>query len=344
MFDALLTVCLLAAPDVCAERLVPVDADDTGECITRAEAVLSTWPGIYRFGPITCQEPAAGKLTLTPIGPGIFAHHGQVADIAPGNHGDVSNIGVVIGENSIAVIDSGGSREVAEQVYRAIRAQSSLPISHLILTHMHPDHVFGASLFADAGAEIVGHASLPQALSARAATYRRSFDRLVGPDVMIGSTIHLPKVTVADTTEIDLGKRVLRLQAWPTAHTGTDMTVLDAATGTLFTGDLGFDDHAPALDGSLLGWEQVLRAFDAMPIKQIVPGHGQVPLSWPGGLDNMRRYLATIKTDARAAVAAGATLADAVETIGRSEAGLWALFDLFNPRNATVAFTELEWE
>ena len=37
-------------------------------------------------------------------------------------------------------------------------------------------------------------------------------------------------------------------------------------------------------------------------------------------------------------------MAQAVPQIGLSERDRWALFDDYNARNATVAFSELEWE
>ena len=42
--------------------------------------------------------------------------------------------------------------------------------------------------------------------------------------------------------------------------------------------------------------------------------------------------------------AEGVPLAAAVPRIARSESGRWSLFDDYNARNATTAFSELEWE
>ena len=97
---------------------------------------------------------------MTEIAPGVFVHQGLHELPDASNAGDEANIGFVIGRDAVAVIDAGGSRQVAEGLYAAIRARTDLPIDWLILTHMHPDHVLGASLFREAGATLVGHARL----------------------------------------------------------------------------------------------------------------------------------------------------------------------------------------
>jgi hypothetical protein len=58
----------------------------------------------------------------------------------------------------------------------------------------------------------------------------------------------------------------------------------------------------------------------------------------------IERYLAVLERDVRLAIREGETMRRASERAARSEAESWSLFDLFNPRNATTAFQELEWE
>ena len=75
----------------------------------------------------------------------------------------------------------------------------------------------------------------------------------------------------------------------------------------------------------------------------MVPGHGpQAP--WPQALDDERRYLTVLADDTRRMIAEGVPLAAAVQQIGQSERERWSLFDDYNARNATTAFSELEWE
>lgn len=347
MFEAILTLCLAASPDICRDRLLPGDAHPTRVACRAAlrgdPPESGAIPGhLIASGP-TCRT-AAEALDMVEVAPGVFAHEGQIAEADADNRGDVSNLGFVIGETSVAVIDTGTAPWIGEALWRAIRARTDLPVDHVILTHMHPDHVFGTGVFQRFGARIWGHADLPRALADRQANYLEGLRAAIGEAAFVDVTIPDLTDAVTDRAGIDLGGRVLELRVWPVAHTGSDLTVTDRKTRTVFAGDLVFDRHAPALDGSLRGWRAVLADLQGMDVARVVPGHGDASLPWPAGAAPLRRYLAVLERDTRAALDAGMRLSDAVRSVARDEAGQWNLFEVYNPRNVTVAFTELEWE
>jgi glyoxylase-like metal-dependent hydrolase (beta-lactamase superfamily II) len=144
---------------------------------------------------------------------------------------------------------------------------------------------------------------------------------------------------------LDLGDRRLLLTAWsPAAHTDCDLTVLDETTGVLFSGDLVFLQHIPVVDGSLIGWLSLLPRLATLPARIVVPGHGQRTAPWPQALEDEHRYLTALAADTRRLIAAGVPIAEAIPQIAQSERARWALFDDYNRRNATAAFSELEWE
>jgi quinoprotein relay system zinc metallohydrolase 2 len=257
--------------------------------------------------------------------------------------GDIGNIAFVVGEEAVAVIDAGGSRALGEAVVAAVRAATDRPIRYLILTHFHPDHILGGTALVDAGAEVLAHERLPDAMAARADGFLEQGGREVGAG-FIGSEVPRVSRTIAAGDSLDLGGRVLELQAWPVAHSEADLTVFDRATGTLIAGDLVFDEHLPTLDGSLGGWLDVLDGMEELDADQVVPGHGGPLLPWPEGLAAERRYLETLRRDVRGHLAAGDTITETVGAATQEERGSWTLFDEHNPRNATTAYTELEWE
>jgi glyoxylase-like metal-dependent hydrolase (beta-lactamase superfamily II) len=148
---------------------------------------------------------------------------------------------------------------------------------------------------------------------------------------------------VDGTLKLDLGARALTLHAWPAAHSDSDLTVLDEKTGTLFAGDLVFLTHIPVMDGSIRGWLRMMGDLSGQPAQRVVPGHGPVS-EWPAALADERRYLERLAADVRALVARGAPITTAADTAASSERSRWQLFDDYNARNATAAFSEIEWE
>ncbi|SNR67287.1 quinoprotein relay system zinc metallohydrolase 2 [Puniceibacterium sediminis] len=346
MLELVVTLCLMGG-DACRDVLLPgYEASEVAGCERALSAVP---PDLVPFAAYDQRSephcvPVGEALAFEEAAPGVFVHRGLIEEPTPDNGGDVANIAFVIGDRSVAVIDSGAAHWVGEGIWRAIRARTDLPVSHVILTHMHPDHVLGASVFVQAGAKVVGHAGLERALADRRENYLQSLQALIGPDQFIGTQTVRTDIAISDRGVFDLGGRRIALRAWPVAHTGTDLTAQDLASGLLFTGDLVFDEHTPALDGSVLGWEAVLNELAAEPIAQVMPGHGGPLLDWPEGAAPMLRYLGVLAADTRTAIASGLRLGDAVQVIAQSEAPHWDLFGAYNARNATVAFTELEWE
>ncbi|MEO3998339.1 quinoprotein relay system zinc metallohydrolase 2 [Mesorhizobium sp. CAU 1732] len=284
------------------------------------------------------------EFTLREIADGVFAFQGVDELMHPGNEGAICNLGVVVGSDAVAVIDSGGSMAEAQAFIAAITAVTSKPVRYLINTHVHPDHIFGNAAFRALGPTIVGHQNLPAALEARGEYYLRSYREQLGDKLMEGIEIVPPTLLVEDMLELDLGGRVLQLKAWDAAHTDNDLTVHDPTTGTLFAGDLVFMGHLPTIDGSLLGWLRQMNRLAGIDAVRVVPGHGPAPSEWPDALEAERRYFEVLARDLRLAIKEGTPLAEAVKTAGRSEAPNWALFDDYNERNATTAYAELEWE
>jgi glyoxylase-like metal-dependent hydrolase (beta-lactamase superfamily II) len=167
--------------------------------------------------------------------------------------------------------------------------------------------------------------------------------RDVGP-AAAGSTIVAPTMAIAASTEIDLGGRRVTVQAHATAHTDSDLTVFDTATGTLFAGDLVFRERVPVIDGSIKGWLAVLDEIAAVGAARVVPGHGPVLTDWPAGLAAQRDYLALVADEIRGVLKRRGALEQAIQTVGWSQQSRWLLFDRYHARNVTAAFVELEWE
>jgi quinoprotein relay system zinc metallohydrolase 2 len=291
----------------------------------------------------TVGRAETAALLVTEIASGIFVHNGVHEEASAANEDAIANIGFIIGDDAVAVIDPGGSFAEGSALRAAIRARTDQPIRYVILTHVHPDHIFGAAAFRDDHPDFVGHAKLPGALAQRGDYYLRRLHSALG-DEASGTEIVVPTVLVSDRLDLDLGHRRLTLRAHGPAHTDNDLTIFDQKTRTFWLADLLFADRIPVIDGSVVGWLERLDELTAISADRAVPGHGPLSVPWPGAAEPERRYLTAVARDTRAAIKSGIGIANAYRQVANSERGKWLLFDEYHPRNVTASYKELEWE
>ena len=286
-------------------------------------------------------RPARAQSSPVEVAPGLFVRRGLDQDATKTNRDAIANLAFIVGKDSVAVIDPGGSRADGEALRRAIAGKTDLPVRWVVMTHGHPDHVFGAEAFLPDKPTFVGHARLPEVFASSGEYYRRALEKILGTT---GETLQPPGKLIDGQAEIDLGGRTLELTAHPQAHSDADLSVIDRGAQVLLAGDLLFVERVPSLDGSLTGWIEVLDDLAKLPLPHAVPGHGPVLVDWPAAAKPLQRYLTTLRDEVRKAIAKGVPLEKAVKTIGRGERGKWKLFDDYQGHNVTEAYRELEWE
>lgn len=291
-----------------------------------------------------CTGQAMAAFNLKQVAQGIYVHQGLIELPDTHNHDAIANIGFIVGEQCIAVIDTGGSPAQGKQLKQAIKKISALPICYVINTHVHPDHIFGNSAFKTIeNIKFAGHKKLPRAMAERGPFYIQRSEQQV--DIKLtADDIVAPTIKVSGELELDLGNRMILLTAYQTAHTDNDLTVFDQKTNTLWLSDLLFIGHLPVLDGSLKGWLQVINKLEKRQFDVVIPGHGPIVRDWPESLQPEKDYLLYLQNVVRNKIKQGVYLEDVLTTVDYPARDQWQLFDEFHKKNLSSAFAELEWE
>ena len=292
------------------------------------------------------------SFNIQEVANGVYVHYGVQEDSNPKNKGDIANIGFIIGKKSIMVIDTGGTQIIGKKLLKEIRKFSQLPISHIVITHSHPDHFFGTEAFLNEKAKIVGHEKLNRSLINNFTFYKNLQYTNIGLETI--KDLKLVKadllVDVNKEEVIDLGGRLVEIKAWNSGHTDNDLSVFDLNTKTFWSENI-FVERTPSIRASILGWRKNLLDIMAMDINLIVPGHGKA-INKIEAIKPMISYFNRLITQIRSFHVDNKSLQESINSILQKEIinpsnvnkESWILFTEYHYTNITKAFTELEWE
>ncbi len=202
------------------------------------------------------------------LGEGVFRRRYEALDL---------NIGVVIGEDGVLVVDTRASHSQADQFKKELSSLTDLPVRWVINTHWHWDHTFGNSRFADV--DLWGHERCREALADRGDEMKVGARRWLSErhHVEIDAVeITAPNKTFSDRASIDIGRRI-ELTYHGLGHTDADIVIRVPDSDVAFMGDLVEEGAPPSFGDSYPTiWPLTLRlATEEMP-GAIVPGHGDV--------------------------------------------------------------------
>jgi glyoxylase-like metal-dependent hydrolase (beta-lactamase superfamily II) len=187
------------------------------------------------------------------------------------------NIGVVVGETGVLVVDSRASEVHAREILADVRVLTPRAPTAVVNTHAHWDHCFGNRAFRPAAvwAQEGALAFLGRTLDDQRATAVASDPDLAAE--MAAFVPDPPDQTFADVTTIDLGGRTVELRFLGRGHTDHDIVVLVPGTDVIFAGDLIEGGNPPGFgDAYPIDWPATDDALLALAAARYVPGHGPV--------------------------------------------------------------------
>ena len=90
---------------------------------------------------------APGPFATDEVAEGVHIRRGVDEDASAANDDAIANIGFIIGSKGVLVTDAGGSLADGENLRATIRQKTDAPIKYVVMSHIHPDHIFGAGAF-----------------------------------------------------------------------------------------------------------------------------------------------------------------------------------------------------
>jgi cyclase len=269
------------------------------------------------------QAPNSLLFALKPLGHNAWA----AIDDAKGDAG--ANAGFVIGDDSVAVIDTFENPDAANQLLAEIRKLTKLPVKYVINTHYHIDHVAGNRVFQEAGAVVLAQRNVRTWIHTENLKF---FGKDIKPEEKAKvAGLGAPDIVYDSGATLFLGSRRIDVRVFP-GHTGGDSVVFIPDAAVVFCGDLFWRNTLPNLiDASTAAWLSTLDAISAAALTAtFVPGHGDVGTA--ADVKAFRGYLADLREMVAAPAKEGKTgeaLVNAVLPTLTEKYGKWDFFQDF---------------
>jgi glyoxylase-like metal-dependent hydrolase (beta-lactamase superfamily II) len=284
------------------------------------------------------KDLADKKISFEELGPGLY---GYTAEGDP-------NSGVVIGDESVLVVDAQATPIMARDVIARIRTVTDKPIKHVVLSHYHAVRVLGASAYE--GAEIIASDVTRDMIVERGQQDMDSeigrFPRLFrGKESIPGLT--WPHLTFDRRMTLWMGRREVQIIHIGRSHTAGDTIVWLPKERVCFSGDcVEFGATPYCGDAHFSDWPGTLAAIQALGPERLVPGRGRALMNAAEvkeGIENTAAFTSDLFGRARLAVAKGWSLKqfydDAMEYM-RPRYGHWVIFEHCMPFDVSRAYGE----
>jgi len=286
---------------------------------------------------------ADALLALQQVGPHSYAWIGPYGPPTKENEGFRMNLGFVVGNDAVAVIDSGYGDAMAKEILARIGQVAKQPVRYVVNTNSQPHRTLGNAAFRQEGAEIIAAEDAAQRMAAEGAAMASTAEGILG---LPAGSIHPPGAPdrlLTGAAELDLGGVTLKVTPVGHAHTAGGLVVEVVEDKVVYAGDVLYGGRLLAVlpMSRVDGWIAAFDALRAYGDALFVPGHGE-----PGRLADFEhptyQYLTTLKAYMDAAVDGGSDLQDAITGLDQSRWQELADFEALAGRNAHRTYLERE--
>ena len=240
---------------------------------------------------------ALPEMTAKKISSKVWYVEGLSALGAPANQNFISNAAFVVTPAGVVVIDALGSPVLAERLLAEIGKVTRQPVTHVIVTHYHADHVYGLQTFKAAGARILAQRAAKDYIGSDVAVKRLQDSRQTLAPWVDDKTVLVPADQWIDgPIALTVGGVKIEVQPVGPAHTAEDLVVYLPQEKVLFAGDLVFRRRIPFVGQADSGrWIAALDALLVFDAAVVMPGHGPLSTDARADMQSTRDYLVYLR-------------------------------------------------
>ena len=294
----------------------------------------------------TAPKVAAPEMVAQKVSPSAWYVEGVGALGSSANQNFISNAAFIVTPAGVVVIDALGSPALAGRLMAEIRKVTPIPVTHVIVTHYHADHIYGLQALKAQGARIIAHRAALEYLNSDNARLRLEASRQeLAPWIDDKTQLVSADEWIDGPKELTVGGVRFMLQPVGPAHTPEDLVVYMPKEKVLFAGDLVFRGRIPYVGQADSGhWIKSLDTLLAFDATVIVPGHGPLSSEARKDMELTRDYLIYLRTAMGKAAGNMEPFEDAYRATDWTQFEHLPLFRVANRMNAYNTYLLMERE
>jgi glyoxylase-like metal-dependent hydrolase (beta-lactamase superfamily II) len=191
----------------------------------------------------------------------------------------VPNIGIVVGQNAILVVDTGLGIENGSRVYEATKELSEDKKIYTTITHYHPEHSLGVDGFGEDAVFIASEKQNQEMKNGDRIKNQFSRQSNINRDLINNAPYPIPDILYEDNYELDLGGLTVHLMSVGPLHTEGDSIIFIEEELVLFSGDVIMAGIMPSIDqepSSFESWKTTVDQIAMLSPQVIVGSHGDI--------------------------------------------------------------------
>ena len=229
----------------------------------------------------------------------------------------VPNVGYVVGDRAILVIDTGLGPRNGAAVYEVAKKLAGTKPLYLVTTHVHPEHDLGAQAFPGT-TTLIRSIDQVKDIAEFGLQLAKTFASrsAIHAELLRDADFRKADITFERNYDLDLGGLRAQFIAMGPNHTAGDTIIWIESERVLFAGDLAMRAQPTFASphSSLRQWLASLDRLEALKPAIIVPSHGPTGIG-SGFITGYRAYLTEVRDRTVAEKRVGRSVEQAMEAV-----------------------------